>query len=282
MTKILLISGDPSLRKEIRAALAGGGYEIRAAPDGRRGSRMLAEEPTDLIIADWTTTASDEVESLKRLRLEHHAVKRMVITESGTPDAVIDALRGHVCDFLTKPFTAAELRAAVSSALAGCPAAGIEVASAHSEWIELRAPGDLSAISALQKLLAQFDADLPREMHDAISYAFREMFCNAVEYGCRLNPAKRVQISYVRLKRAIICRIKDPGEGFDPARLNHAAINNPNDDPLRHASVREEKGLRAGGFGIMLTSRLVDELVFNERHNEMMFVKYLSSSEGAR
>ena len=47
-------------------------------------------------------------------------------------------------------------------------------------------------------------------------------------------------------------------------------------NPLRHASVREERGLRAGGFGILLTSRLGDELAFNERHNELMFVKYLS------
>ena len=41
-------------------------------------------------------------------------------------------------------------------------------------------------------------------------------------------------------------------------------------------------GLRAGGSGILLTGRLVDKLAFNERHSELMFVKYLSSSEGAR
>ena len=58
--------------------------------------------------------------------------------------------------------------------------------------------------------------------------------------------------------------------------LDHAAINNPNDNPVRHAAVREEKGLRGGGFGILLVSQLVDELVYNERHNEVQFVKYLS------
>ena len=31
-----------------------------------------------------------------------------------------------------------------------------------------------------------------------------------------------------------------------------------------------------GGFGILLTTELVDELVYNERHNELMFVKCLS------
>jgi CheY-like chemotaxis protein/anti-sigma regulatory factor (Ser/Thr protein kinase) len=275
MSQVLLVSDNPSLREEVCEALAGEGYAIRCASDGRRGAAMLADEPTDLIIVDWTTTARDAIESLKLLRFEYHDHRRLAITKSGTPGAAIDALRGHVCDFLTKPFTADELRAAVRSALAGCPAARIEVTSAHPEWIELLVPGDLGAISPLQKLLTQLDADLPEEMHEAISYAFREMLSNAVEYGCRLDPARRVEVSFVRLRRAIICRIKDPGAGFDPARLEHAAVNNPGDDPLLHASVREGKGLRAGGFGILLTSRLVDELVYNERHNELMFVKYL-------
>ncbi|MGH9844581.1 MAG: ATP-binding protein [Blastocatellia bacterium] len=171
---------------------------------------------------------------------------------------------------------AAELREAVNEALAGCPVAGIEVVSAAPEWVELRVPCDLRAISPLQKLLAQLNADLPQEIGEAISYAFREMLSNAIEYGGRLDPAERVEISFLRLKRAVICRVKDPGEGFDPTRLRRAAINNPNDDPLRHVSAREEKGLRAGGFGILLTSQLVDELVYSERHNELLFVKYLS------
>ncbi|MGH9849962.1 MAG: ATP-binding protein [Blastocatellia bacterium] len=173
-------------------------------------------------------------------------------------------------------FTAAELREAVNEALAGCLAAGIEVVSAAPAWVELRVPCDLRAILPLQTLLAQLNADLPQEIGEAISYAFREMLGNAMEYGGRLDPAERVEIRFVRLKRAVICRIKDPGDGFDPTRLQHAAINNPDDDPLRHASVREEKDLRAGGFGILITSQLVDELVYNERHNELLFVKYLS------
>lgn len=61
MTRILLVSDDQSRRGGICEALAGEGYEIRCARDGRRGLAALAEEPTDLIIADWTTAAGDEV-----------------------------------------------------------------------------------------------------------------------------------------------------------------------------------------------------------------------------
>lgn len=161
-------------------------------------------------------------------------------------------------------------------ALAGCLSVGMEVVSVSPDWFELHVPCALASIEPLQQLLTKIDADLPREIGDAISYAFREMLSNAIEYGGELDSRKQVEVRYVRLRRAVICRIKDPGAGFDPTELDHAAINNPKCDPIRHVAVREAKGLRPGGFGILLTKQLVDELVYNERRNEVLFVKYLS------
>ena len=169
---------------------------------------------------------------------------------------------------------ATRLLALLNRALAQCPITGIEVVSAVPEWIELRVPCDLGAIEPLQRLITELDADLPEEIGEAISYAFREMLSNAVEHGGHFDSSKRVEIRFIRLRRAILCRIKDPGIGFDPTQI-HAAINNPTDDPLRHTFLRETDGLRPGGFGILLTSQLVDELVYNEKHNELVFVKYL-------
>ena len=57
--------------------------------------------------------------------------------------------------------------------------------------------------------------------------------------------------------------------------LPHAAISNPEDSPIRHAEVRAEIGKRPGGFGILMTRNLVDELMYNERGNAVLFVKYL-------
>jgi anti-sigma regulatory factor (Ser/Thr protein kinase) len=41
-------------------------------------------------------------------------------------------------------------------------------------------------------------------------------------------------------------------------------------------------GLRGGGFGILLASQLVDDLLYNERHNEVLFVKCLSGLKGPK
>lgn len=275
MSKILVVDDDPLLHEVIQAALATEGHTLLHAPDGEQGLQALGREAVDLVLTDFMMPGMDGVHFLEQLRESHPQLKCIMMTGHGTPDAVIGALREHVCDFLTKPFSIAELRKAVGVALAACPVAEIEVVSAKPEWVELRIPCDLAAVPPLQKLLSQLKADLPEETREAIAYAFREMLNNAIEHGGKLDPAKYVEVSYIRLKRAIVYWIKDPGEGFDPARLEHAAVGNPSDDPFRHVFVRDEKGMRAGGFGILLTSQLVDDLVYNERRNELMFIKYL-------
>ncbi len=273
MSKIFVVDADPAVCESIRVALAGEGCDLRYAPPGQASLTLFAEEKAELVIVDLTRQGLALLEQLSRIQ---DGPRRLVMSNNPTPELMIGALQQRVCDFLTKPFTADELRAAVSNALTACPANTIEVVSASPEWVELRLPCDLAAVGPLQRLVAQLAADLPAAMSEALGYAFREMLNNAIEHGCKLDPQQRVEISYIQLKHAVICRIKDPGDGFDPERLEHAAINNPDDDPLRHFFARSEQGMRAGGFGILLTSQMVDELVYNERRNELLFVKYLS------
>jgi len=52
-------------------------------------------------------------------------------------------------------------------------------------------------------------------------------------------------------------------------------VSNPHDSPLEHALVREQRGIRPGGYGILMTRKMVDELIYNEAGNEVMLIKYL-------
>jgi len=56
---------------------------------------------------------------------------------------------------------------------------------------------------------------------------------------------------------------------------NHAAILNPEGHPLEHEHVRNLQGLRPGGFGILIARNMVDEMIYNGRHNEVVLIKYL-------
>ncbi|MGH9936565.1 MAG: response regulator [Blastocatellia bacterium] len=275
MGKILVVDDDPALHQVIEGALAKEGHSLLHTTGGKQGMELLAREKIDLAIIDYVMPGMDGLEFLEQARGVHPELKAIMITAFGTPEAVLGALRKKVCDFLVKPFGVADIRAAVSAVLDENSVVEIEVISAKPHWVQLRVPCDLAAVPILQKLLTQIKADLPEDTREAIAYAFREMLNNAIEHGGKLDPTKYVEVLCVLLKHAIIYWIKDPGEGFNPSELEHAAVNNPANDPFRHISVRDEKGLRAGGFGILMTNQLVDELVYNERRNEVMFIKYL-------
>jgi anti-sigma regulatory factor (Ser/Thr protein kinase) len=72
--------------------------------------------------------------------------------------------------------------------------------------------------------------------------------------------------------------VKDPGQGFSLDELRHAAINNPPGDFFSHVAVRDTEGRRSGGFGLLLTKKLVDELIYNEQGNEVLLVKYVDTA----
>ncbi len=138
MSKILVVDDEPAVYEIIKAALASEGHVPRYAPNGQDGLTLLAEERVDLVIVDLTIPAMNGLELLDQLRRMQRNLRLLIMTEHPAPEAVIGALRKRVCDFLAKPFTAEELRAAVRNALAGYPVNAIEVVSASPEWVELR------------------------------------------------------------------------------------------------------------------------------------------------
>ena len=119
-------------------------------------------------------------------------------------------------------------------------------------------------------------SDLEASACEDVTASFRELLQNGIEHGGRSNPRKHVRVSMLRAAHAIMVHMRDPGKGFSFATIAHAAVSNPENLPIRHAEIREERGQRPGGFGILMASRLVDQLLYNERGNEVFFVKKFS------
>ena len=165
----------------------------------------------------------------------------------------------------------------MNDVLAASPTANlpIEVVSARPEWLEIIVPCSLEVGRRVREFVMQLDAKLPDDVRESVAQAFGELLTNAIEWGGRLDPTRKVRISCLRARRMLLYRIADPGEGFDVGHLAHAAISNPEDDPMAHDRVREEMGLRPGGLGLVMTRAVVDDLIYNEKRNEVVLVKYL-------
>ena len=275
--KILVVEDNPELQDLIRFALADKGYDVLTADNALRGLEVIAADKIDLVLLDVMMPGMDGLTMLSQLREHNENLRVIIMSALNTPEAAISALRDQACDFLSKPFEMQQVLSAVETALElNPPDTNIEVLSARPEWIEVRVPCDPAAIDPLERLMSQLKTDLPRETRDNVIFAFREMLRNAIEYGGKNDPRKCVEVGYIHTPRVIIYRIKDPGEGFLIESLKHAAILNPSGDPFHHQKVRTELGLRPGGFGILIASKLMDEMIYNERHNEVVLIKYLN------
>jgi anti-sigma regulatory factor (Ser/Thr protein kinase) len=76
----------------------------------------------------------------------------------------------------------------------------------------------------------------------------------------------------------IVYHIFDPGEGFSQLNLKHAAISNPAGDPTAHMAIRDAENMRPGGFGMLITRQAVDEVIYNQKGNEIILVKYIDQA----
>jgi len=277
--RILVVDDNVELQNLVRTALEHKGYDVLTSDDAVQGLELIATGGIDVALIDVMMPGMDGLTMLSRLRERNENLPVIIMTALNTPETAISALRDQACDLLSKPFEIQQLFSAVETALElNPPDVSIEVLSAHPEWIELRVPCNPAAVDPLERLMAQLKTDLPRETRENVTYAFREMLRNAIEYGGKNDPSQCVEVSYLRTPRVILYRIKDPGEGFSLESLRHAAILNPQGDPLRHEQVRAEQGLRPGGFGILIARNMVDEMIYNERHNEVVLIKYLDAT----
>lgn len=153
---------------------------------------------------------------------------------------------------------------------------GVEVRSASPHWLCLRIVPELELkLRIVTFFRTEVFSDLAPELTERLCVALDELLANAIEHGCRAEDERYVDLEYIRTPRTLIFQLRDSGPGFSWSDLNHAAVSNPIGNPLLHVEYRSKMGLRPGGYGIMLVRQIADELVYNEKGNAVLFVKYL-------
>jgi anti-sigma regulatory factor (Ser/Thr protein kinase) len=232
--------------------------------------------PYDLVVAGQGNNGFDALKLLRRMREIRPEIK-VILTGEENPARVIRAIRGRAYSYFHKPLAEAPLADMVQQALESSSwRDDIKMISARPDWIALDVRCKLEAAERMVHFLREVESGFPAQAREDLAAAFRELLLNAVEHGGGSDPGKHVRLSLVRTARSLIVRIQDPGKGFSMDLLPHAAISNPDDAPIRHVELRTQRGQRPGGFGILMTRNLVDELVYNQRGNEVLFVKYLT------
>lgn len=277
--RILIVDDDRALRHVLTELLKSAGHTVEQAAEGHEAMRRLDAGAHDVVLLDVGLPGVSGLDVLAHARATASPPIVIMMTADDTPETLLAAVRRQAYRYLRKPFAPSAIVEVVDDAIAHAEAAAlsIEVVSARPEWVELVAPCVLEMTDRIQQFVMQLDTDLPEPARESVAQAFRELMNNAIEWGGKLDPKRKVRISCVRARRMLLYRIADPGEGFDIDKLRHAAISNPDDNPVQHAIIREEQGIRPGGLGLMMTRSLVDELIYNEKRNEVILIKYLDA-----
>ena len=275
MSRILVVDDDTATRHVLKSVLTNAGYATSVAKDGVDALKTLSGSHFDLLLLDVWMPRMNGLDLLAKLRASDARPRVVVMTSDDAPETLLKAVREQAFKYVHKPVEAPQLLETVRAVLQAAEAPPIEVISARPDWVELVVPCTREAAGHLESVMSHLDADLAPDVRASIAYAFRELLLNAVEWGGKLDPSRTVRISCLRAKRMILYRIADPGPGFKIEDLPHAAVGHPPDDPIAHMQVREAKGIRPGGFGLLTVQATVDELLYNEQRNEVVFVKYL-------
>ena len=274
--RILVVDDDQEVRDALVPALAARGWRVESAAGAEEGTLRLRAAAYDLVVVDLKDANGEGCAWLREARALRPSAKVLVMTAENTPANVICAIRENAFSYFSKPVAPWAVAEMVAQALeAPAWVDDIQVMSASPQWITLQVRCKMETADRLVQFMRELKADLSAELREDVAAALRELLLNAIEHGGGSDPHKHIRVSYIRTARAVVYHIHDPGPGFSFNAIAHAAVANPPGEPVRHVEIRAGRGVRPGGFGILLTRHLVDELIYNEKGNEVLFVKYL-------
>jgi DNA-binding NarL/FixJ family response regulator len=274
-SRVLLIGREPQFKKALESALTSRNCMFGYAVGSADTLRQLRRAPYDVVITDPETSIEEDLALLSEVRMIRPGVRVILLTHESTPEEVIAALRARVFLVISAPFDADEIAEfAMRAGSAIDSALGIEVLSAHRDWVSLRVNCQKLTAERLVGFLTELQAGLSEGPREQLMMAFREILMNAIEHGAKSHPAKVIEVAAVHTQRAIVFYVRDPGAGFQWDEIPHAAVSNPPEAPVAHMELREAMGMRPGGFGILTAKGIVDELIYSEVGNEVLLIKH--------
>jgi len=116
--RILIAEDEADVLDMCARALSREGYQVQGARSGSEAIAMVANRGFDLLLTDIRMPGLSGLQTYREIKQRNPDIIGVAITGYGSVDTAIEALKLGMDDFLLKPFSLDDLRAAVSKALA--------------------------------------------------------------------------------------------------------------------------------------------------------------------
>jgi DNA-binding response OmpR family regulator len=271
MPTALIVEDDPDQAKTVAQLLRYQKFESEIAGTGGAGLKMARALKPDVLLLDLMLPDKTGFEVCQELRSDHETMLTPVVMLTALGDD-LNRSKGYRVGanaYVPKPYGIEELFRAVADARAWRDR--MEQGQIRGE-IHVQLNSEISFLQDVNDFLMNVSRATPFSREEILSLrqAFLEMGQNAIEWGNRHHSEKLVDITYRIYSDRIEIVVRDQGAGFDKTKLAHAASA---DNPIAHMGVREALGLREGGFGLLITNGMVDEMRHNEKGNEVTLIK---------
>jgi two-component system OmpR family response regulator len=115
--RILVVDDEPSIVDAVATALRYEGYEVEEAATGREALTAVGTREPDLVVLDWMLPDLEGIEVGRRLRERGYRTAILFLTAKDETENKVEALRAGGDDYVTKPFSLAEVVARVQAIL---------------------------------------------------------------------------------------------------------------------------------------------------------------------
>jgi anti-sigma regulatory factor (Ser/Thr protein kinase) len=283
MSNALVVLSDPKEAERFAIVVREAGWSPRWEPRTSVALELACREVPGLIVLETPTSLPGTGDVWRTLRLNPRLARTALIgvevPERASPRRL--GLKVGPGAILSRPLAPQSIRRALGEARTWRHGL-IDRGAVGEITLEFNSTVPLLA-EASELFLRSFDlTPLNPDQIRPLRQVFLELGQNAIEWGNRMQPEKRVYITFIAYGDRVQVVVRDEGEGFDPTQLPHAASNT---DPVAHLEIRAQLGLRDGGFGLLISQGLVDEITHNQVGNEVTMVKRypeISSLRGAR
>ena len=202
--QILVIEDEPAQRDVIVYNLKKQGYAVRTAQNGDQAELELAELVPDLVLLDWMLPGVSGLELARRIRARPATrdVPVIMLTARGEEEDVIRGLDVGADDFITKPYSVAELMARVRSVLRRSSSGGVDILQVGD--IEMNIDTNRVYVTAQEVPLGPLEFNLLRTLMQRPGRVFeRDQLLNTV-WGRNADVDSRtVDVHIARLRKAL-------------------------------------------------------------------------------
>jgi DNA-binding NtrC family response regulator len=205
--RLLIVEDEPLLRLTMADALRNEGWNVDVAEDGVKGSVLFEQHLHRVVISDLVMPLMGGLDLLRRIKTLHPETVVVIITAHGSVDKAVEAMREGASDFISKPFSMAQLLVRLKQVIARSPLheqslrSQQQLQERHSFANIIGRSRPMQEVFGLIRLVADADASV---LVQGESGTGKEMVASAIHHSSNRRVKPYVRVSCASLPESLI------------------------------------------------------------------------------